>query len=628
VRLGIWSKPRPDVDYARALTRLADVALAVTAVAALAIGAGASAWVPAAVLFLALGLAMVSRQRGMFQTIAGQVGLTLFLVGLAARVVGVVAIWVVAARMGKVPELWFPDGLAFDLMSQRLAQDFLGQHVNVISPDPSLASLSDDSAYVNVYTRFFGFLYVIFGYQPLLAIVVNCLLGSLTGVFVYLAARRVASVGVAACAGLLVSFVPSVFLWSLFNLREAAITCAVAVALWAIPAIVIDRRWWAVSFGFAALLVLERLRFYAGVPAMFVAVGVLVLALIGPRWRKSVVAVGGFVVLATLVPASIGGRPLGIGWALTHGVEDSEDIDIFTSPERVEAQFQARGQAAVARALTATALAAIATPTPTPSPAPAGTPVPSGTGSQVDLGAFQGGDVPSADALPPLPGPPPGDVVALVLWQRAEMATYYSSEGNRTLFVDPARAVSCQTPSCLPEILAVGIPHVLFAPLPWDMTAVRDLLTLPELPVWLASVMLAVAGVVLAPTRWREWSYAAASTFAIAAVLALFDVNSGTVLRHRAMLLPGLLVVASLGVQSLRERRDGRVRLERVPGGDLGWDDPARSPSRELVGERDRAYRRKHQYEGLDSDAVSSLDIEDGLRHRDDRKHCRDQQDG
>lgn len=101
--------------------------------------------------------------------------------------------------------------------------------------------------------------------------------------------------------------------------------------------------------------------------------------------------------------------------------------------------------------------------------------------------------------------------------------------------------------------LPVGILYVLFAPFPWMITNLRQLITLPELLVWWAMIPLLVRGYwVSIRDRMRDTFGICVFTIGLTLAYALFQSNVGTAYRHRAQLFGFFFIFISIGIEHRR----------------------------------------------------------------------------
>jgi 4-amino-4-deoxy-L-arabinose transferase-like glycosyltransferase len=118
--------------------------------------------------------------------------------------------------------------------------------------------------------------------------------------------------------------------------------------------------------------------------------------------------------------------------------------------------------------------------------------------------------------------------------------------------------VDISDPKAAIEFLPVGLMYVLFAPFPWMMTNLRQLITLPELLVWWALVPMLIKGYWFAMRHRLKESFAiCVFTIGLTLCYALYQSNVGTAYRHRAQLYIFFIIFISVGLEL---RRDARQR--------------------------------------------------------------------
>ncbi len=107
--------------------------------------------------------------------------------------------------------------------------------------------------------------------------------------------------------------------------------------------------------------------------------------------------------------------------------------------------------------------------------------------------------------------------------------------------------------------LPVGFAHFLFAPFPWAITSVLQVVTLPETLLWYGLFPFVVRGVYLG-LRYdpRSLSVLLSVLFVVVLGYSLVEGNVGTAFRHRAQLLPLLFIFVAVGLRDtyglLKER--------------------------------------------------------------------------
>lgn len=108
------------------------------------------------------------------------------------------------------------------------------------------------------------------------------------------------------------------------------------------------------------------------------------------------------------------------------------------------------------------------------------------------------------------------------------------------------------------SFLPIGMLYVLFAPFPWMITNLRQLITLPELLAWWALTPIMIWGLWHAmKKRLRESFVIVIFTVGLVLVYALYQSNVGTAYRHRSQLYVFFVVFISIGLDL---RRTARVK--------------------------------------------------------------------
>jgi hypothetical protein len=138
----------------------------------------------------------------------------------------------------------------------------------------------------------------------------------------------------------------------------------------------------------------------------------------------------------------------------------------------------------------------------------------------------------------------------------AKVAT--SGFGGDVDITDPRAAIG---------FLPIGIIYVLFAPFPWMVTNLRQLITLPELIAWWALVPMMIRGYwFLVKHRLRESFAICIFIVGLIFAYALYQSNTGTAYRHRAQLYGFFFVFISVGIELRRADRLRRLARAGPPG--------------------------------------------------------------
>lgn len=155
--------------------------------------------------------------------------------------------------------------------------------------------------------------------------------------------------------------------------------------------------------------------------------------------------------------------------------------------------------------------------------------------------------------------------------------------------------VDITDPQAALEFLPVGLVYVLFAPFPWMMTNLRQLITLPEMIMWWLLVPMVVKGFWYAVRHRLKESFAIVTfTVGLTLVYALYQSNVGTAYRHRAQLYVFFFIFISIGLDLRRKAK--LQRRSRMAFGPASFA-PLRAPvamasdhPQELVGAQNKSY--------------------------------------
>jgi hypothetical protein len=111
--------------------------------------------------------------------------------------------------------------------------------------------------------------------------------------------------------------------------------------------------------------------------------------------------------------------------------------------------------------------------------------------------------------------------------------------------------------------LPVGFSYLMFAPFPWQITNVRQAITLPEMLVWWLSIPLLCIGFWYT-LKYRLRESVGILLFALMLTIAysIFQGNVGTAYRQRAQIQVFHFMFIAVGGVILLERRENRKRTE------------------------------------------------------------------
>lgn len=144
-----------------------------------------------------------------------------------------------------------------------------------------------------------------------------------------------------------------------------------------------------------------------------------------------------------------------------------------------------------------------------------------------------------------------GDIAPTALdLKRMQAARVWSAGASNSGF---GADVDITNPAAALGFLPVGILYVLFAPFPWMINNLRQLITLPELIVWWAFIPLLLRGYWFSiKHRLRETFGICVFTIGLTLAYALFQSNVGTAYRHRAQLFGFFFIFISIGLEQRR----------------------------------------------------------------------------
>jgi hypothetical protein len=363
--------------------------------------------------------------------------------------------------------------------------------------------------------------------------------GVVTAVLVARLAREVVADRVALAAGLVAAAVPSQVLWSSVVLRESMVWTGLMIGAVAITASLRSRGraaagWVALSaIGF---LLVGRLRDQTLLAAVYATVPAVLIAAPDHRWRRAL----GAVALVVAMPWMTGTGPAGA----------------TLIADRVPALGRLRANLASGAdsAFTGTTLA-IPTITTTATSLAIPTTTTTATSSRGHPGGGKRGrgrgGIPSASST-------------TTTITTTTTIVLPDVEPGQTLVVSPTGQVYVVEESASSNLRAIprGAVAVLLRPFLWESTGSITLrFAAAENLAWYVLYALAILGMVVADRRQRRLlTYPAVATVAILLVAFVTQANLGTAFRHRAQVLPLMVVPASVGaiavVERLRSRRE------------------------------------------------------------------------
>jgi hypothetical protein len=143
--------------------------------------------------------------------------------------------------------------------------------------------------------------------------------------------------------------------------------------------------------------------------------------------------------------------------------------------------------------------------------------------------------------------------------------------------------IDVSTPEGVLTAIPVGMTYLILAPFPWQLTSLRQMITLPEMIVWWASLPLLVLGLWFAiKNRIREVAPIIIFTTLLTITYSILMGNVGTAYRQRAQLLIFYFIFVGIGFVLVKEKREDRSRQRMEKKDDarqrLRWGPEAKDP--------------------------------------------------
>jgi 4-amino-4-deoxy-L-arabinose transferase-like glycosyltransferase len=122
--------------------------------------------------------------------------------------------------------------------------------------------------------------------------------------------------------------------------------------------------------------------------------------------------------------------------------------------------------------------------------------------------------------------------------------------------------IDVSTPEGALSAIPIGLTYLMLAPFPWQLTSLRQMITLPEMLLWWLSIPLLVLGMWFAVKhRLREVAPILIFTTLLTVTYSILMGNVGTAYRQRAQLLVFYFIFVAIGFVLLKEKREERTRL-------------------------------------------------------------------
>lgn len=481
---------------------------------------------------------------------------TAVVLAFALRAIGLIVIHAVLVRMGTGGAL-FLDDAGYARIADGLAASWRGEPLS--AQDQSLIS---DPSVGNLYVRAAAASVYVFG-DTLAIKIMNTALGVAIAIFVYRTMVNLA-LPYPRFATLLVLVFPSLVLWSALALKDAYAIAFTAGAVWATTEIVRGGRllpWLIVTTG--ALLAIHDVRRY--VFLMLCLALPLAMLIAAPRARKVSVTVTSAALSAVLL-------------VMTPAVGINVGTEVLSKIPYVRRAMAEGARSAfvepppLARAEPGSEFVVnVANVTPAPDYSPKVHRVPAGTQMVVDIGKPGASAAPgSVLAAPGSVTVHPGDVVIIESATSGGTPALPSSQTPTPLTFrsDRINVISTPTPGPSNEGLAItglsenirhlplGALFLLAAPTPLTARSTAELAAFPEMLIWYVMWVLTALGVWrLLRERRLGYAYGALMFGGIFLALSLAEGNTGTLVRHRTMLVPFVAVLGVVGLSAVMETR-------------------------------------------------------------------------
>lgn len=154
--------------------------------------------------------------------------------------------------------------------------------------------------------------------------------------------------------------------------------------------------------------------------------------------------------------------------------------------------------------------------------------------------------------------------------QYERFATLEQAQRSRSDLAQSAESgfgkdVDVSTTSGAISTIPLGLVYLLFAPFPWQLTSLRQSITVPEMLVWWASFPLLILGLWFSlKHRLRQMSPILIFTCMLTLAYSVLQGNVGTAYRQRAQLLVFYFIFVAVGLVLLKEKREEKRRAQEL----------------------------------------------------------------
>ena len=156
--------------------------------------------------------------------------------------------------------------------------------------------------------------------------------------------------------------------------------------------------------------------------------------------------------------------------------------------------------------------------------------------------------------------------LGVIRYASSEFKVYGSLESVQRSRADLARAesgfgrdIDVSTTSGAISAIPIGLTYLMLAPFPWQVTNLRQSITLPDMIIWWASIPFLIMGLMFSIKQHLRKSIGIfIFIFMLSIVYALFQGNVGTAYRQRLQIQVFLFIFIGVGITLFLERRENR----------------------------------------------------------------------
>lgn len=121
------------------------------------------------------------------------------------------------------------------------------------------------------------------------------------------------------------------------------------------------------------------------------------------------------------------------------------------------------------------------------------------------------------------------------------------------------------TPAGLIAALPIGLAYLFFAPFPWEVNKLNQIMILPETFLWWAMIPIMISGLVYT-LKHKLRSAVPILLFSLLLTLsyAIFQGNVGMLYRQRTQIQVFLFMFIAVGITLIQERRENKILLQKA----------------------------------------------------------------